>query len=74
MTRGPEGGATAQALNAKAAVTPIVKRVRHMVTILLSGRFRWPLNRLPMREEFQTYHITGPESQSSPRIEIHGLI
>ena len=43
MTLGPDGGGTAQALSAKAAAHPIVKRARHMlvfplVAALFGGR------------------------------------
>jgi hypothetical protein len=39
ITRGPEGGGTAQALKVKAAVTPIVKRVRHIFVVPCAGAF-----------------------------------
>jgi hypothetical protein len=51
MTRGPDGGATAQALNAKADVIPIVKRACDIVVILSPGLCSVATARLPLSPE-----------------------
>jgi hypothetical protein len=71
MTRGPDGGATAQALNASAVVIPIAKPACDIVVILfvraLSGDRRRPPG---IAGEAPHYNVVYHLSQSNLRIEI----